>query len=170
MNGAPHESLPISPYAALYGRPWKIFGRAQRSTSKVPAVDDILKAHEAMRMEVHMASKHATFCQTVLADKRPKPLTGLFKNASRVLVRGCPYSSSPGRSKKLELPWFRPFMVLEHLPDTDNYKLHLPPRMALQIPYFRVFSVKENRENDPNRFKSRRIDKLAPILIVNAEE
>jgi len=102
MNGAPHESLGISPYHALYGRPWKIFNRVQRSASKVPAVDDILNAHEATRMEVDMARTHATFSQTVQADKRRKPLMEPFKNGSRVLVRGRPYTSSPGRSKKLE--------------------------------------------------------------------
>jgi len=170
MNGAPHESLGISPYHALYGRPWKIFNPVQRSASKVPAVDDILNAHEATRMEVDMARKHATFRQTVQADKRRKPLTEPFKNGSRVLVRGRPYTSSPGRSKKLEPRWFGPFKVLEHLPDTDNYKLHLPPRMARQKPYFHVSSLKEYRENDPDRFKSRRMDKPAPILIDNAEE
>jgi len=52
MNGAPHESLGISPYHALYVRPWKIFNPVQRSASKVPAVDDILIAHGATRREV----------------------------------------------------------------------------------------------------------------------
>ena len=121
-------------------------------------------------MEVDMARKHATFRQTVQADKRRKPLTEPFKNGSRVLVRGRPYTSPPGRSKKLEPRWFGPFKVLEHLPDTDNYKLHLPHRMARQKPYFHVSSLKEYRENDPDRFKSRRMDKPAPILIDNAEE
>ena len=69
MNGAPHESLSISPYHALYRRPWKIFNPVQRSTSKIPAVDEILNNHEATRMEVDMARKHATFRQTVQADK-----------------------------------------------------------------------------------------------------
>jgi len=170
MNGAPNESLGISSYHALYGRPWKIFNPVQRSASKVPAVDDILNAHEATRMEVDMARKHATFHQTVQADKRRKPLTEPFKNGSRVLVRGRPYTSSPGRSKRLEPRWFGPFKVLEHLRDTDKYKLHLPPKMARQKPYFHVSSLKEFRENDPDRFKSRRMDKPASILIDNAEE
>jgi len=169
MNGAPHESLGISPYHALYRRPWKIFSPVQRSASKVPAVDDILNAHEATRMEVDMARKHATFRQTGQADKHHKPPTEPFKNGSRVLGRGRPYTSSPGRSKKLEPRWFGPFKVLEHLPDTNNYKLHLPPRMARQKPYFHVSSLKEYREHDPDRFKSCRIDKPAPILINNAE-
>jgi len=55
MNGAPHESLCISAYHALYGCSWKIFNPVQRSASKVPAVDDILKAQEATKMEVDMA-------------------------------------------------------------------------------------------------------------------
>ena len=42
--------------------------------------------------------------------------------------------------------------------------------MARQKPYFHVSSLKEYRENDPNRFKSHRMDKPAPILIDNAEE
>jgi len=170
MNGAPHESLGISPYHALYGRPWKIFTPVQRSASKVPAVDDILNAHEATRIEVDMASKHATFRQPVQADKGCKPLTEPFKNGRRVRVRGRPYTSSPGRSKKLEPRWFGPFKVLEHLPDTDNYNLHLPPRIARQKPYCHVSSLMEYRENDPDRFKSRRMDKPAPMLIDNAEE
>ena len=33
MNGTPHEFLGISPYYALYGCPWKIFNRVQRSVS-----------------------------------------------------------------------------------------------------------------------------------------
>jgi len=86
MNGAPHDSLGISPYHALYGRPWKLFNPVQRSASKVPAVDDILNAHEATRMEVDRARKHGTFRQTVQADKRCKPLTEPFQNDSRVLV------------------------------------------------------------------------------------
>jgi len=170
MSGAPHESLGILPYPALHGCPWKIFSPVQKSASKVPAVDDILNAHEAMRMEVDMARNHATFRQTVQADNPRKHLTELFKNGSRALVTGRPYTSSPGRCKKLEPRWFGPFKVLEHLPDTDNYKLHLPPRVAHQKPYFHIFSLKEYRENDPEKFKSRRMDKPAPILIDNAEE
>jgi len=134
MNGAPPESLGIPPYHALYRRPWKIFGPIQRSTRKVPAVDDILNTHEAVTMEVDMARKHATSHQTVQANKCSKHLTEPFKNGSRVLIRGQPYTSSLGRSKKLEPRWFVPFKVLEHQPDTDNYKLDLPPRMARQKP------------------------------------
>jgi len=129
MNCTLHESLGISPYYPLYGRPWKIFNPVQRSASKVAAVDDILNAPEATRMEVEMARKHATFPQTVRGDKHHKPLTEPLKNGSRVLGRGRPYTSSPGRSKKLKRHWFGPCKVLEHLPDTDNYKLHLPPRI-----------------------------------------
>jgi len=117
-----------------------------------------------------MARKHATFRQTVQADKRCKPLTEPFKNGSRVLVRGHPYTYSPGRSKKLEPGWYGPFKVLKHLPDPDNYKLHLPPRVARQKPYFHISFLKEYRENDPDRFRSPRMDKPAPILIDHAEE
>jgi len=170
MNRAPHESLGISPYHALYGRPWKIFNPVQRSASKVPAMEDILNAHEATRIEVNMARKDATFRQTVQADKRRKPLTEPFKNGTRVLGSGRPYTSSPGRAKKLEPPWVGPFKVHEHLPETDNYKVHHPPRMACQKPYFHVSSLKEYREKAHDRFKSCRMDKLAPILIDNAEE
>ena len=170
MNGAPHEFLGISPYQALYGRPWKIFNPVQRSASKIPAVDEILNVHEATRIEVDMARKHATFRQTVQADKGRKPLLEPFKNGTRVLVRGRPYTSSPGRSKKLEPRWFGPFTVAEHDPDTDNYKLTLPRRMDRQKLYFHVSSLKEYRENDPDRFASRRMDKPGPILINNAEE
>jgi len=55
---------------------------------------DILNVYEAMRMEVDMARKHATFRQTVQADKCRKPLPEPFKNGSRVLVRGSPYTPS----------------------------------------------------------------------------
>src|SRR6267154_3196505 len=92
INGAPHESLGISPYQALYGRPWKIFNPVIRSSNKVPAVDDILNNHDRTRMEVDMARKHATFRQTVQADKRRKPLKELFPKNSRLLVRGRPYT------------------------------------------------------------------------------
>jgi len=170
INGSTHESLGISPYHALYGRPWKIFSPVQRSASKVRAVDNILNAHEATRMEIDMARKHATFRQTVQADKRYKTLTEPFTNTSRVLVRGRPYTSSPGRSKRLEPCWFATFKVLEHLPDTDNYQLHLLLRMACQKPYFHVSFLKEYRQNYPDRFKSHRMDKPAPILIDNAKE
>ena len=80
MNRAPHESLGISSYQALYGRSWKIFNPVQRSGSKIPAVDEILNNHEATRMEVDMARKRATFRQTVQADKRRKPLRQPFCN------------------------------------------------------------------------------------------
>jgi len=132
-------------------------------------VDDILNTHEATRIEVDMARKHATFHQTIQADKCHKPLTEPFKNGSRVLGRGHPYTSSSGPSKKLEPLWFRLFKVLELLPDTDNHKLHLPSRMACQKPNFHVFSLKQHRENDRDTFQSRRMDKPALILIDNAE-
>jgi len=90
MNGAPHESLGISPSHALIGLPWKIFNPGQRSASKVPAVDDILDVHGATRMEVDMARKHASFPQTVQADTYWKPVTERFKNHSTVLGRGRP--------------------------------------------------------------------------------
>ena len=121
-------------------------------------------------MEVDMARKHATFRQTVQADKRRKPPPQLFKTGSRVLVIGRPYTASPGRSKKLEPRWFGPFKVLAHDEDTNNYKLELPRRMARQKPYFHISSLKAYNENDPDRFASRRMDKPAPILIDNAEE
>jgi len=92
----------------------KIFNPVQKSASKVPAVDDILNAYEARRIEVDMARKHQTFRETVQADTCRKLLTEPFKNGSTVLVRGRPYTSSPERSKKLEPRWFRPFKVLEH--------------------------------------------------------
>ena len=104
--------------------------------------------------EVDVTRKHGTFRQTVKADKCRKPLTEPLKNGSRVLVRGRPYTCSPRRSKKLEPHWFGPFKVLEHLPDTANSKLQLPPRMDRQKAYFHVSSFKEYRENDPDRFKS----------------
>jgi len=170
MNTAPHESLGIQTYHPLYGRPWKICNHVRRSARKVHAADDILNAHEVTSMEVDMARNHARFHQTVQADKRRKPLTNPFKNDSRVVVTGCLYTSYPGRSNKLEPRRFGPFKILEHLPDTDNYKLHLPPRMARQKPYIHVSSLSEYRENDRDRFKSRRMDNPAPILIDNAEE
>jgi len=102
MNRAPHESLGIWPYHALNGRPSKIFNPVQRSASKVPPVDDILNTHEAITMEVDMARKQGTFRQTVQGDKSRKHVMEPFKNGTRVLLRGCPYTASPGRSKKLE--------------------------------------------------------------------
>jgi len=101
-----------------------------------------------------MATKYATFRQTLQADKLRKPLTQPFTNGSRVLSTGCPYTFSPGPSKKLEPPWFGPFKVQEPLPDTDNYKLHPPPRMARQKSYFHLSSLTKYRESDPDRFKS----------------
>jgi len=90
LNATPHESLGISPYPALSGCPCKIFSPVQRSASQVPAVDDIVKTHQAPRMEVDMARRHATFRLTVQADKRHKTLMEPFKNGGRVLVRGRP--------------------------------------------------------------------------------
>jgi len=121
-------------------------------------------------MEVAMARKHATFRQTVQADKHRKPPPQPFKTGSRVLVIGRPYTASPGRSKKLEPRWFGPFKILAHDDDTNNYKLELPHRMARQKPYFHISSLRAYNENDPDRFASRRMDKPAPILIDNAEE
>ena len=42
--------------------------------------------------------------------------------------------------------------------------------MANQKPYFHLSTINDYRENDPNRFKSRRYDKPAPILVDHAEE
>ena len=42
--------------------------------------------------------------------------------------------------------------------------------MDRQKPFFHVLSLKEYRENNPDRFDSRRMDKPASILIENAEE
>ena len=96
MNGPPHKSLDISLYHALSGCLWQIFSPVRRSAGHIPAVDDILNAHEATRIEVDMVRKHATFRQTLQTEKRHKPLAKPFKNRSRVLVRGRPYTSSPG--------------------------------------------------------------------------
>ena len=170
MNGAPHDSLGISPYHALYGRPWKVLNPVQRSASKIPAVDEILNTHEATRQQVYMAREHAAFRQTVQADKRRKPLPQPFKKGTRVLVLGRPYTASPGRSKKLEPRWFGPFEVLDYDEIVGNYKLNLPRRMARQRPWFHSNVLKRYHENDPDRFASRRLDKPAPIIIDNAEE
>jgi len=170
MNGAPHDSLHIFPNQALYGRSWKIFHPVQRSASKIPAVDEILNAHEAKRMEVDMARKHTTIRQTVRAEKRCRPPLQPFKTGSRVLVIGRPYTAAPGRSKKLEPRWVGPFKALSHEEDTNNYKLELPRRMARQKPYFHISSLKATKENDPYMFATRRMDKPGPILINNAAE
>jgi len=95
MNGAPNDSLHISGYQAVYGRHWKIFHPVQRSASKIPGVDEILNTHEATRIEVDMARKHATFRQSVQAAKCHKPPPQPFKTGSRVLVIGRPYTPSP---------------------------------------------------------------------------
>ena len=42
--------------------------------------------------------------------------------------------------------------------------------MAKQRPWFHSTALKKYNENDPDRFKSRRMDKPAPIIIDNAEE
>ena len=131
MNAAPHESLVITPYHALSGRLGKIFPHVQRSISKVPAVHNILNTHEATRMEVDMANKQGNLCQTIQADKQDKPRTGYFHYCSRVRVRGRPYTSSQGPSRKQEPRLFIPLNLLEHLPDADNYKLHVPPSIVL---------------------------------------
>ena len=91
-----------------------------------------------MRMEVDVARRHATFRQTVQADKGRKPLRQPFPNSSRVLVIGQPYTSSPGRFKKPEPRWFGPFTVAGHDPDTNNFKLTLPHRMDRQKLFFHV--------------------------------
>jgi len=62
MNGAPHDSLHISPYQALYGRPWKIFYPVQRSASKIQAVDEILNAHDVRREPISKS------CEITQAD------------------------------------------------------------------------------------------------------
>ena len=117
-----------------------------------------------------MARKDATFRQTVLADKCHKPLPEPFKNGSRVLIRGLPYTSLPGRSKKPQPRSFAAFTVAEHGSVTNNYKLTLPRRMDRRKSYFHVSTLKEYQENNPDRFASRRMDKPAPIVMNNAEE
>ena len=170
-NGAPHWALGISPYQALSGGLWKIiFNPVRRSTSKIRAVHEILNNDQATRMEVNMARKHATFHQTVQADKRRKPLRQPFPNGSRVLVRGRSYTSSPGRSKKLEPHWFGPVTIAGLDPDTNKHKLTLPWPMDCQRRFFHVSKQNEYHENIPHRLASRRMDKPAPILIDNAEE
>jgi len=154
----------------MYGRPAKVFRHVQRSASKVPAWDNILNALSATTIGVNMVRKPATFRQMVQADKHCKPQTAPFQKGIRVLVRGPPYTCSRGQSKKLDPRWFGPLKDLQHLPDTDNYKLHLTPRMARHKPYFHVSSLKEYSENDPNRFKSGKIGKPAPLLMNNPEE
>ena len=74
-----------------------------------------------------MARKHATFRQTVQANKCRIPQKQPFKIDSRLLIRGRPYTSFPGRSKKLEPRWFGLFKVLEYHENTENYTLELPP-------------------------------------------
>ena len=97
-----------------------------------------------MSIEVDMVRKHATICQTVKEDKHHKRLTEPFKNGSRVLVRGRPYTLSPARSKRLEPRLFGPLKVPDHLPNTDNYKLVLlSPSLGQQKPYFHGGYLKE---------------------------
>jgi hypothetical protein len=145
MHGTPHESLDMSPYHELYGHPWKIFPHVQKAASKVPAVGEVLNTHGATTIVEDMARKHASFCQTVQADTHRKPLLQPFKNGTRVRVRGRRYTSSHGRSKKVEPHWFGLIKVLEDQAGTEHYKLQLAPRMARQKPYC---PVKESREND----------------------
>ena len=69
INGAPHESLGMSPYKALYGRAYHILPPLTHSATKVPAADEIINNHEATRLEVEQALNHAQYRQTMQAQK-----------------------------------------------------------------------------------------------------
>jgi transposase InsO family protein len=170
LNGAPHESLGMSPFQVVYGRPWKMFPPMMKTASQVPSADEIINNHEATRMEAELARNKAIFRQTVTANRRRKPQVIPWTIGTRVLVNGKPYASTPGRSRKLEPRWFGPYKVITHDPSTGNYKLDLPKKMHRQSPWFHVSSLKKYNENDPQRFEARHMNQPKPLLIEDNEE
>jgi transposase InsO family protein len=169
INGAPHESLGMSPYQALYGRPYRVLPPLTHSNTKVPAADDIIDNHEATRLEVEQALNHARFRQTVQAQKRRNPQPQ-WDIGQRVLIYGKAYNPPKGRSRKLQPRWFGPFAIKEFNEDTEDYKLDLGYRYRRQKPWFHVSVLKQYHENDDTKFPTRRFTRPEPMIIDNEPE
>jgi hypothetical protein len=169
LNGAPHESLGMSPYQALYGRPYRVLPALVHSATKVPAADEMISNHEANRREIELALNHARFRQTVQAQKKRGPQQE-WSPGQRVLIYGKAYNPPKGRSRKLLPRWFGPFSISEYDAYTQNYKLDLGARYKRQKPWFHSSVLKLYQENDNDKFPSRTFSRPEPIFIESQEE
>jgi hypothetical protein len=169
INGAPHESLGMSPYQALYGRPYRVIPPLIHSNTKIPAADEIIANHEATRREVELALNHARFRQTVQAQKKRGPQHN-WQPGQRVLIYGKAYNPPQGRSRKLQPRWFGPFSIIQYDPETQNYKLDLGNRYKRQKPWFHSSVLKLYHENDEDKFPSRKFTRPEPLIINKEEE
>jgi hypothetical protein len=55
----------MSPYQALYSRPYQVLPALVHNGTKVPAADEIISNQEANRKEVELALNHERFRQTM---------------------------------------------------------------------------------------------------------
>ena len=169
INGAPHESLGMSLYKALYGRSYRILPPLTHSATKVPAADEIIDNHEAIRLDVEQALNHARFRQTVQAQKRRNPQPQ-WQPGQRVLIFGKAYNPPKGRSRKLQPRWFAPFPIKEFNETTEDYKLDLGQRYRRQKPWFHVSVLKAYHENNDTKFPTRMFARPEPMIINDEPE
>ena len=141
FNSSFHTSLQLTPFEALYGFPLPKLQGYMPSTTRVDALDSLLRQRQAVldTLKVHLATAQARM--KTQADKHRQERS--FAMGDWVFLRLQPYRQQSLASKgrwKLSPRYFGPFQVLKKI-GSVSYKLDLPAESRIH-PVFHMSSLK----------------------------
>jgi len=169
-NAGHSDTINMSPYKAVYGRDYSLLDTYRVYPSAVPASDDYYNRHHEIRNAAYQALKLARVRSSKTAAKRrdnvkPDEIGGM------VMIFGDQFATESGRSRKSQLQWRGPFIILKFEEHTENYTVRMDSRIyQRQRGVFHWSVVKPYHPNDDERGPGRAHTKPAPILIDNEKE
>ena len=118
----------MSPYKAVFGHQYPLLPTTLFKNSSVPASDDHLNCHQAIRNDAFQAVKAARFRSTTAAQKRRRKHDPISPG-DMLMVHSNMFITNVGCSKKLQPRWCGPFKVVSFDEHTENYTVQMDGRM-----------------------------------------
>ena len=169
-NASHSEVINMSPYKAVYRQEYPLLDTYRVYPSAVPASNHYYNRHQEIRNAAYQALKLARARFMRLVAKRRKDFELVEGGGMRMIFRD-QFATESGRSRKLQLRWRGPFVVVEYDKHTQNYTVSMDSRIyRCQRGVFHCSVVKPCHSNDDDRFPGRAQAKPAPILIDDEKE
>ena len=156
-----------SPFEICRGYPPRIMPFPKKWELTVPAVTNTFFPHAlyyGVLQEKLAAARDAQSHQT----NKNRRMAPAFEVGNEVMLST--KNIKPDTEEGKLLPrWIGPFPITEVHPDTDNYRLQLPPRYSKLHDKFHVSLLKPYRPNDDLMFPGRRLARPAAVEIPEVE-
>ena len=154
----------------MYGREYPPLRHLPNLPFRVPASDEYYKRHREIKNPAYQALKLARVRSTKTAAKRRHDVKPV-EVGGKVMILGNQFATESGRTRKLQLGWRGPFIIIEFDEPTWTYTVSMDSRIYLrQRGVFHCSVVKPYHPNDNERLPGRTDTKPAPILIDNKKE